>query len=100
MARHARIRPADSYPPGELATLSWRMPVELKGWLAEEAVATGLSLSAEITRRLQASRDFDRGFGGPREAALLRSLGAAMTARYGEGWVAAFDDEARDFLIQ
>jgi len=99
--KKARGRPALPPEKGKRHAVGIRTTRELKDLLQRAADLSGRSLAQEIEYRLEASFQTEDAFGGPRTAALLRSLGAAAQLWKGGAADAWLDDPlARRSIFQ
>ena len=99
--KKARGRPALPPEKGKRHAVGIRTTKELKDLLQRAADLSGRSLAQEIEYRLEASFQTEDTFGGPRTAALLRSLGAAAQLWKGGAADAWLDDpRARRSIFQ
>jgi hypothetical protein len=100
-AKKARGRPALPPEKGKRHAVGIRTTREVKDLLQRAADLSGRSLAQEIEYRLEASFQTEDAFGGPRTAALLRSLGAAARLWKGGAADAWLDDpRARRSIFQ
>ena len=99
--KKARGRPALPPEKGKRHAVGIRTTRKLKDLLQWAADLSGRSLAQEIEYRLEASFQTEDAFGGPRTAALLRSLGAAAQLWKGGAADAWLDDpRARRSIFQ
>jgi hypothetical protein len=99
--KKARGRPALPPEKGKRHAVGIRTTRGLKDLLQRAADFSGRSLAQEIEYRLEASFQTEDAFGGPRTAALLRSLGAAAQLWKGGAPDAWLDDpRARRSIFQ
>ena len=99
--KKARGRPALPPEKGKRHAVGIRTTRKLKDLLQRAADLSGRSLAQEIEYRLEASFQTEDAFGGPRTAALLRSLGAAAQLWKGGATDAWLDDpRARRSIFQ
>jgi len=99
--KKARGRPALPPEKGKRHAVGIRTTRKLKDLLQWAADLSGRSLAQEIEYRLEASFQTEDAFGGPRTAALLRSLGAAAQLWKGGAADAWLDDPlARRSIFQ
>jgi hypothetical protein len=73
--------------PAERVVLSCRVTPELKTRLDQMVAENGRSLAQEIELRLTQTIENDAALGGPRLAALLRTLAALASDREDESWL-------------